>query len=354
MPQLRMIDSHVHLWPKEMSNEEGHSWMTPGMPLAKEHLLSAYCTAAEQNGDNESGTIVEGVIYVETDVKYGQPSDQLSKWAKGPLDEIRFLRAIVEGHYGERDSELLLGIVAWAPMDQPPCVLEEWLRVAEENAGPKTWRRIKGFRFLLQAILDQRKFEALVLGEDFLENLAILGRRGFTFDVGVDEHSGGIWQLEAISYAMEIAHRDTSEAEKVVFVLNHLCKPNFANRGQDFRRWCTAIERMSRLSKTYMKLSGAFSELPDGLATIGDIVMLLEPWTNHTFQAFGPSRVMVGSDWPVCNLKGPRQEESWVSWREVVEGVLAGMDRRFSAGDKERVWRGTVLEAYGVSLNSTG
>lgn len=353
MSRPRIIDSHVHLWPESMSNEEGHEWMTKGMPLAKEHLLSAYYAASDQSNAAVSETVVEGVIYVETDVKYDQPSGELSTWAKGPLEEIKFLRAIVEGEFGERDSQMLLGIVAWAPMDQPPHVLEEWLSLVEETAGPKTWQRIKGFRFLVQAIHDQSKFERLVLSEGFVQNLKTMGKRGFAFDIGVDEHSGGVWQLEAISRAMELAHQNVPEAEEVVFVLNHLCKPNFSNRGQDQARWGAVIAAMATQTRTYMKLSGAFSELPDGLSSTSDIVAHLEPWTDHIFRTFGPKRVMFGSDWPVCNLRGPRQEASWVSWREVVDSTLAGSKYVLSARDKERVWRETALEAYDVSSTMT-
>ena len=52
-------------------------------------------------------------------------SGVLATWAKGPLDEILFLRSIVEGKYGEQDSKLLLGLVPWAPIDQPTAVFDE-------------------------------------------------------------------------------------------------------------------------------------------------------------------------------------------------------------------------------------
>lgn len=84
MPQ-RIIDSHIHLWPAETANEDGHAWMTPGMPLAKPHLLPDYASVSSDE--------VKGVVYVETDVRYDSPEDkEVEEWAKGPLDEISFLR----------------------------------------------------------------------------------------------------------------------------------------------------------------------------------------------------------------------------------------------------------------------
>lgn len=347
MSSQPIIDSHIHLWPDNMSNEQGHAWMTPGMPLAKQHVLSDYYKASQQEAaDPSSEHTAQGVVYVETDVRYDTPSHDLSSWTKGPLDEIKFLRAVVEGEYGERDSRMLQAIVAWAPMDQPTQVLEKWLRLAEETAGPETWKRFRGFRFLLQFIQDQNEFEKLVFGDAFIENLRLLGREGFSFDVGVDQHSGGTWQLEAVNKAMAKAHQGVPENEKVILVLNHLCKPDFRKDSEQFASWKTEIEKAARLSNTYMKLSGAFSELPDGLKKIEQIVDLIKPWVDHVLDCFGPSRVMFGSDWPVCNVNGPTGEQSWVSWREVVRLLLEKRSSKLSKEESQSIWRGTASEAY--------
>ncbi|KAF7188584.1 L-rhamnono-gamma-lactonase [Pseudocercospora fuligena] len=348
MAPLSVLDSHIHLWPEHMSNEQGHAWMTPGMPLAKEHILSQYYAASKQDGSSEQDFEVTGVVYVETDVRYDQPSGDVKDWAKGPLDEIKFLRDIVEAKYGERDSKMLLAIVAWAPMDQSTEVLEEWLRLAEETAGSETWRRVKGFRFLLQAILDEEKFKTLVSSQHFINNLKLLGKRGFAFDVGVDQHSGGIWQLELISRAMTTAHVDVPDDEKVTFVLNHLCKPDFIPNGPDFDRWSKIIEHMSALPNTYMKLSGAFSELPEGLSDTASIATHVRPWVEHVFGSFGPSRVMFGSDWPVCNVRGPAGEDSWVVWKDVVTLLVDHNSLRLNDDHKASVWKGTAEKAYKI------
>lgn len=348
MAPIPVLDSHIHLWPESMSDEEGHSWMTPGMPLAKQHVLSDYYKASQQvdTSSSRKETVVEGIVYVETDVRYETPSGDLTTWAKGPLDEIKFLRSIVEGEYGERDSEMLKGIVAWAPMDQQPSVLTEWLDVAEKTAGPKTWARVKGFRFLLQFILDQAKVEKLVRSQDFIQNLRILGERGFSFDVGVDQRSGGSWQLEAISKAMKAAHEGVNNELKVTFIINHVCKPDFETGEESFNRWKSAVEEMSALDKTYMKLSGAFSELPDGVTTTDAIATKIKPWVQHVLKYFGSHRVMFGSDWPVCNVRGPKGEQSWVAWKDVVKTVLDDEEYDLTEDGKERIWKDTAREAY--------
>lgn len=348
MAPKTVIDSHIHLWPENAANENGHVWMTPGMPLAKQHILPDYYEASQQTS-TPSETKVHGVVYVETDRRYDPPTGSLAEWAANPLDEVKFVRSIVEGDYGSRDRQMLLGIVLWAPMNQPPEVLREWLRLAEQAAGPTTWQRVKGFRFLLQAIHDEAEFKDLVLGPDFAANLKLLGQRGFSFDIGVDQHSGGPWQLEWVYMAMQRAHAGVEDGQKVTFIINHLCKPDFANstitdrESINYYRWKEAVEKMSHMSKTYMKLSGAFSELPQRPEARSDVTVQIRPWVEHVLKHFGPRRVMFGSDWPVCNVNGPEDGSPWVVWTDTVERLLESF---VPVGEHERVWRNTAVEAY--------
>ena len=111
MAKHGIIDSHIHLWPEETASEDSHAWMTHGMPLAKSHLLADYYKAARPGADQASDTKFEGVVYIETDVRYDLPLGDVATWAKGPLNEIRFLRSVVEGKYDQRDSNFLLSLV---------------------------------------------------------------------------------------------------------------------------------------------------------------------------------------------------------------------------------------------------
>ncbi|EMC98780.1 hypothetical protein BAUCODRAFT_64587 [Baudoinia panamericana UAMH 10762] len=364
MPPRSIIDSHIHLWPPETSNDAGHAWMTPGHILAKPHLPQDYhaVTDKARSADSE-GSEVSGVVYIETDVRYDTPNNtDIATWARGPLDEISFLRSIVEGNYGPRDASTLLALVPWVPMDQPTPVLEGYLRLAEDRAGPHTWQRTRGFRFLLQSITPQSSFEALVLSPTFISNLQLLGRRGLSFDVGVDQHSGGTWQLQIMAKAMHLAHSDVlDEKDRVRFILNHLCKPKFddevlpqnrADSRSDFDAWCDAISSMAACSNTYMKLSGAFSELPQPIGSAKEVATAMKPWLAHVLECFGPKRVMFGSDWPVCNVGGPQGESSWVAWKDVVKAMLNNAAYGLSEEEKEWIWWRTAAEAYRIELGT--
>lgn len=343
-----IIDSHVHLWPVETANLDGHTWMPPGMPIAKAHLPPDYMAATEMSESDDLDVEVQGLVFIESDVRYDIPVGDISMWARGPLGEMTFVRKIVQGEYGDRASKSMVGIVPWAPMDQPTTVLKEYLDLAKDKAGENTWNRVKGFRYLLQAITDEGNFKALVFSSEFIANLRLLGRRGFSFDVGVDQRSGGSWQLETMAQAMAMAHESVEEHDKVIFIVNHLCKPDFSDTGNAFDRWCGAISSMSKLTKTYMKLSGAFSELPVDAAksTPSKIALRMKPWVAHIFETFGPKRVMFGSDWPVCNLKGPGHGDSWGVWNNVVEAIIEGCGFGLTQSDVDFMWSEAANEAY--------
>lgn len=103
-----------------------------------------------------------------------------------------------------------------------------------------------------------------------------------------------------------------------------------------------------------MKLSGLFSEMqnqnPESSGRIlpaTEIADLVRPWVKHIFACFGPTRIMFGSDWPVCDLKGPGKE-SWLHWQEVVELIL--QELKLTPEERDRIWFGTAVEAYRLDL----
>lgn len=138
-----------------------------------------------------------------------------------------------------------------------------------------------------------------------------------------------------------------------------MCKPNLRLQPDsvpthaEFLEWKDLITKMAHAStKTYMKLSGAFSELPplttDSEPDVGDLIDRLRPWTDTVFDAFGAERVLFGSDWPVCNIGGGGNDVSWKRWQRVVEAIL---DRRgLSEEEKTGVWGGVAVKAYGVEI----
>ncbi|KAF2140078.1 uncharacterized protein K452DRAFT_274763 [Aplosporella prunicola CBS 121167] len=377
---IRVLDSHIHLWPASDTIPESHSWMTPGMPLAKQYSLENYFVASGASRPSARSTTtstspVVGAVYIETDRTLGHWPDSSSTSSGGELDvdallarcaqplaELRWLRRLVEGTpaagadegFAPGDGEMLLGLVPWAPVDAGADGMRAYLREAEQTVGPTAWARVRGVRFLLQSLESEEALQTLVESEAWVEGLKECGRRGLCFDVGVDVRGKGVWQLEQAVEMMERVNEGVPEGETVRFVLNHLCKPDLEQlpttpaQLDTFERWTRSLQRAARSPHVYMKLSGAFSELPpqpsDAPWPAAAVVERMCPWLDVLFATFRPARIMFGSDWPVCNVRGPGDARAWPCWRDVVVEMLSvyGLD----AEARDRVWFRTAVEAY--------
>ncbi|KAF2231670.1 hypothetical protein EV356DRAFT_489937 [Viridothelium virens] len=369
MSPYRLIDSHIHLWPAAEANPDQHAWMKYVSPLAKQCSVGEYLHSTDENIQKPiQDRQLKGFVYVETDRRLVEEETEkgLEAWTSKTLDELRWLRRIVEGTpragegHDENSSQLLLGIVAWAPINKGPEQFDQYVKLAREVAGPETFFRIKAFRFLLQFIKDEKTFREVALSEDTIQTLKSFKKNGndFAFDVGVDQRSGGVWQLEHAVEVIEKVHVGEERNDKVVFILNHLCKPDLERGLQtpeqtdNLNRWKSCIRRFAAFDKVYMKLSGAFSEMPDqdpgNPLSIDEIVRQMEPWLDTLFESFPPERIMFGSNWPVDNVRGPGDRLAWVRWKLAVERILHQYS--LSEAAKDRVWYGTAKEAYKIDL----
>jgi len=84
-----------------------------------------------------------------------------------------------------------------------------------KEAAGEAWPKVKGFRYLLQD-----KPHGTMLEQDFIDSLKLLGRRGFVFEVGVDQHRRGKKQLDEVVEMVDRAHDGVPEDEKVTFILS--------------------------------------------------------------------------------------------------------------------------------------
>ncbi|CAG8193187.1 unnamed protein product [Penicillium olsonii] len=338
MSTPQIVDSHIHLFPA--SHLETLSWHSSNNPLGAQHSVNEYRQAINSQ--------VRGFIFLETDrISSLSPPN----WTHA-LDEVSFLARIAQGTpipgegHEPRDKDLCLGIVPWAPVPSGADEVARYMELVRERSG-QACQAVRGVRYLVQD-----KAKGTMLGDGFLDALKYLGRKGLTFDLGVDARSGGLGQLRE---AVEMMER-LDEGDGVKIIINHMCKPNLRLSGAEvfshpeFLEWKDLIGKMARVPGTYMKLSGAFSELlPLGKEVdIANILDCVLPWTDVVFDAFGPERVMFGSDWPVCNLGGGGNDVSWDRWRSVVEELLR--NRKFSEYQKRGVWKDVALRAYGIAI----
>lgn len=340
-----IIDSHIHLY--AASHLPTLAWTGPSAPdvLTRQNSVEQYKIAS-------ANRTPAGFVFVETDRKSGLSEDD---WEYA-LQEVQFLRRIKsgrpidgEGHTNE-DKDLILGAVVWAPLGTSTELLQRYLEKSGALEDLKAANGlIRGFRYLLQD-----KPRGTALKPAFTEGLLLLEQVGArTFDLGVDYRQGGSWQLtEAILMLKSFSSRSTGSMK---FVVNHFCKPDLRLSGCDaetaLKEWKACIESLATF-RTYMKLSGLFSELPaqqkDSPSSISDLLERLRPYVRVVFDNFGPSRVMFGSDWPVCNISGPGTEKSWDHWAALVDALLD--DQKLNQEEKDMVWAGCAREVYDLEI----
>ncbi|GAP85890.2 putative amidohydrolase family protein [Rosellinia necatrix] len=339
---IPIIDAHVHLYPE--SEVPTLAWCPPEHPLAKQQSVEEYRTASASSPP-------KGFIVIEADRKNDLDAGARdgSGW-EGPLAEIAWLKRIATGQpkpgegHSEGDASLCAAYIPWAPLPSGPAVMEKYIGLAKKEAG-ETWSKVRGFRYLVQD-----KPNGTMLQDEFIESLKLLGREGLVFELGVDQHRRGRGQLEEVVEMIDRAHEGVPEDEKVVFIINHMCKPDLevynTHTSTSFIAWRTAMFTLSKCGRTYMKLSGGFSEMPESLRQRPpeDIFEALVPWLTIILAAFGADRIMFASDWPVCTVGVG--DGAWNKWKKIVERLcwMASFDDE----QKKMIWGGTALKAYGI------
>jgi hypothetical protein len=210
-----IIDSHIHLFPK--SELDTLAWAKP----SQNSLLYAQYSVDEYVTATNSAPSLEGFVFLETDrrndLKTG--AEDGTGWEM-PLMEVDWLKRVAlgtpregEGHSAEQ-KELCLAIIPWAPVPSGAEVLERYVKEVEKHAEG-SFSKIKGFRYLLQD-----KPNGTMLEDGFIEGLRWLGKKGYVFDLGVDQHRRGKRQLEETVEMIEKAHEGVPEAEKVSFIIS--------------------------------------------------------------------------------------------------------------------------------------
>jgi L-rhamnono-1,4-lactonase len=211
---IPIVDSHVHLYPK--SELDTLPWCLPGHPLAKQQSVEQYRVATA-----DSPTPVSSLIIVEAARRADAQPGSGGGWAQ-PLREVEWMARVAgdqpprtgEGHASE-DGALVAALVPWAPLPSGATALEQYLEQAQQAAGEACWRRVRGFRYLVQD-----KPDRTMLGDGFVEGLRLLGRRGYTFDLGIDQHGRGRVQLEEAVEMIDRAHEGMAEDEKVTIIIS--------------------------------------------------------------------------------------------------------------------------------------
>jgi L-fuconolactonase len=185
---------------------------------------------------------------------------------------------------------LIEAVVGWADLTSPAIgeVLDRLL------AGPGG-TCLRSLRHLVQGEMNPRWLQR----PDVERGLAAVRDRGLSYDVLVHSHQLG--------QAIRLAERFPDLPQ----VLDHAGKPPIARR--ELADWQDQLQKLAAHPQVVCKLSGLITEADHGTWTTADI----RPVWDVLLTAFGPDRLMFGSDWPVANLAG-----GWNRWAATVDELL--------------------------------
>ncbi|MFC0849258.1 amidohydrolase family protein [Streptomyces noboritoensis] len=281
MGAVRVVDAHHHVWDLSVRDQE---WLAgPGLaPLRRTFALDEL--RAQASG-------VAATVLVQTVTV---------------AEETPEFLALAE------DDPLVRGVVGWTDLTAPG-VADELARLRELPGG----ERLVGIRHQVQGERDPE----WLLRPDVARGLAAVADAGLAYDLVVLPH-----QLPACVRAAELH-------PGLVLVLDHLGKPPIASG--ETEPWGSAVRALAALPNTVCKLSGLVTEAGPGWSTAG-----LRPYADTVLEAFGPGRLMYGSDWPVCLLAA--------SYGEVLD-VARALTEDLGPRERAQVLGGTADRVYGLS-----
>ncbi|MFF5308095.1 amidohydrolase family protein [Streptomyces massasporeus] len=243
---MTVVDAHHHVWDLSVRDQD---WITgPELsPLRRDFTMKDLASEARAAG-------VTRTVLVQT--------------VTGPEETPEFLALAAE-------HDLIAGVVGWTDLTRPD-VADELARLRALPGGPY----LKGIRHQVQGEPDP----GWLLRPDVQRGLAAVGDAGLVYDLVVLPH-----QLPACA-------RAAAALPGLTFVLDHLGKPPIAAGALE--PWATGLRALAALPNTVAKLSGLVTEADPASWTVED----LRPYADVALEAFGPGRLMYGSDWPVCTL----------------------------------------------------
>jgi L-fuconolactonase len=277
------IDSHQHFWNYSAAE---YPWIGAGMErLACDHLPADLETVARPVG-------VVGSVAVQ---------------ARQSLAETRWLLSLAKKH------PFIRGVVGWVDLRSE--------RVADDLAILAHDEQFVGVRHVVQDEPDPR----FVLGEAFVRGVRALHRFGLTYDLLIYPN-----QLPA---AIDLVGLLPEQP----FVLDHLAKPRIKlpPKADEIADWRRGIETLARHDNVCCKLSGIVTEVawrqwqPVDFTPVLDIALA----------AFGPDRLMFGSDWPVCLLSAEYAE---------VAGIIDDFISTLTPAEQSLIWADTACRVYRI------
>lgn len=279
---MTRIDAHQHYWEPRRGD---YHWMPmDNAILARPYFPKDLHPHLEQHGFSHT-------VLVQ---------------AAATVNETEYMLGIADS------TDSVAGVVGWIDFESP----EDYAQLARLARHPK----FCGVRPMIQDIAD----DDWMLREDVQWAYQALVDLDLSFDaLGLSRHLANFHTILTRYPTMRV-------------VVDHIMKPRIAQHPDDFAFWADGISRLAEDTGAFCKLSGMATEAAEGWQ-VDD----LAPYAHHVLAAFGPERVMWGSDWPVCRL-GANYEQ----WLAAAEAMTAHL----TPDQRAQVFGGTAAAFYRLSV----
>jgi len=270
------IDAHQHFW---IYNRTEYQWIDDAMASLRRDFLPEDLKREMESND------VQGSVVVQV---------------RQTLHESRWLLDLAAQH------PWIVGVVGWVDLRSPD--VRTHLNALAQN--PK----LVGIRHIVQSENDDR----FLLQPEFLRGIALLEEFNLAYDILIYPRH--------LPVAAEFVERFPRQR----FVLDHVAKPPI--KSGEINSWAQGIARLAAFPNVYCKLSGLATEADWQRWTSEQII----PYLDIAFDCFGPDRLMIGSDWPVCLVAASYAQavavvKNYLLQRkpECLDGVLGGNAQKF-------------------------
>jgi L-fuconolactonase len=273
------IDAHQHFW---KYNEDRDTWITDDMAIIQRNFLP------EDLRPVLSENKIDGSIIVQSDQSKEENIFQLANALQ---------------------HDFVKGVVGWVDLQAE--------NLSENLEYYKEFKKLKGFRHVLQGER-QRDF---MLRPKFKTGIGKLREFGYTYDILIFPD-----QLE---YTIEFVKAFPDQP----FVLDHIAKPYIKDK--KIESWKKDIEALAAFENVYCKVSGMVTEAHWKDWTKEDFL----PYLDVVSESFGATRLMFGSDWPVCLVAA--------SYQEVFE-LASEYFSKFSLHEQELIFGKNAIRFYNL------
>jgi L-fuconolactonase len=227
----------------------------------------------------------------------------VSVQARQTVGETEWLLSLAETH------KFIRGVVGWVPLTS--ATVERDIEKFAAN------RKLKAVRHVVQDEKDDR----YILREDFNAGVALLDKHGLAYDILIfDRH---------LPFAIEFVDRHPKQR----FILDHIAKPRI--REGVVLPWRENLRELSKRPNVWCKVSGVVTEAEHKHWTEAQ----LRFYIDTAMDAFGPKRIMFGSDWPVC-----LEATTYKGWSDLMHRAT----EQFSVSERAAIFGGSAMEAYRI------